>query len=87
MFVDFAGLALVIAITAFNISKNAYNTLQLFELSFGVITSLLIKIYRNISDLKQKYPSLANKFIFFRDKLDLLKNSLIFLLLLNKKLS
>ncbi len=86
MLINFASLALAIATIAFKTNNNTNYVLQLFKFSYSMIASLLIKIYKNISNLKQKYFSLAKKFIFFRNKLDLLKKSSTFLSFINKKL-
>jgi hypothetical protein len=85
MLTNFASLALVIAATAFNANKNAYNILRFLKLGCNIIASLLIKTYRNISDFKQKHPSLADKFISFWNKINLPRNNLSFLGFINKK--
>lgn len=63
MLAHFTGLALAVAATAFNAGKDTYNVLRFLKLSRGIITSLLIKTRRDISNLKQKHPSLATEFI------------------------
>ncbi|KAI0100967.1 CHAT domain-containing protein [Nemania sp. FL0031] len=75
MLADFAGLASIAAATALNSGKSAYDALQLLELGRGVIASSLIDMRGNISELKQKHPSLAAEFVSFRDELDLPTNS------------
>jgi tetratricopeptide (TPR) repeat protein len=70
MLAEFAGLASMAAATALNARKDAYHALRLLELGRGVIAGLLMEMRGDISDLKQRHPSLADEFTSFRDKLD-----------------
>jgi hypothetical protein len=83
---DFAGLASAVAAaaTALNAVKDTHNTLQFLELSRSIIASSQNKTCGDISDLMQKHPSSADKFISLRDKLDLPENSLTVLSSINK---
>jgi len=49
---EFTSLASIAIATTLNVGKEAYYTLKLLKLSYGVITSLLLKIYINISNIK-----------------------------------
>ncbi|KAI3326476.1 CHAT domain-containing protein [Xylariaceae sp. AK1471] len=71
MLADFAGLASAAAATALNAGKDAHDALRFLELGRGIIASLLIETRGDISDLKQKHPSLADEFISLRDEIDL----------------
>ncbi|RYP40255.1 hypothetical protein DL767_001798 [Monosporascus sp. MG133] len=70
MLADFAGLASMAAATALNSGKEAYHALQLLELGRGVIAGLLMEMRRDISDLQQQHPNLANEFTSLRNELD-----------------
>ncbi|KAI3326484.1 CHAT domain-containing protein [Xylariaceae sp. AK1471] len=70
MLADFAGLASAAAATALNAGKDAHDALRFLELGRGIIASLLIETRGDISNLEQKYPSLAKDFISLRDELD-----------------
>jgi hypothetical protein len=70
MLAEYAGLASMAAATALNAKKEASHALQLLELGRGVIAGLLMEIRGDISDLKQKHPALADKFISLRYELD-----------------
>ncbi|OCK90713.1 uncharacterized protein K441DRAFT_578326, partial [Cenococcum geophilum 1.58] len=48
----FTGLASTAAVTALNVEKEPYYALKLLELSRGVITSLLLEMRIDISDIK-----------------------------------
>jgi len=48
----FASLAFIAIATTLNIGKEAYYTLKLLELSYGVITSLLLEIHIDIFNIK-----------------------------------
>ncbi|KAI1158960.1 CHAT domain-containing protein [Nemania serpens] len=87
MLADFAGLASATAATALNAGKDAHDALRFLELGRGVIASLLIETRGDISDLKQKHPSLANKFISLRDELDSPEESSTVSSSIDKKLS
>ena len=49
---EFAGLVSIAIATTLSVGKGAYYTLKLLELSRGVITSLLLEIYIDISNIK-----------------------------------
>ncbi|RYP62375.1 hypothetical protein DL770_009601 [Monosporascus sp. CRB-9-2] len=70
MLADFAGLASITAATALNSGKEAYHALKLLELGRGVIAGLLMEMRKDISDLQQQCPNLADEFISLRDELD-----------------
>ncbi|KAI1127944.1 CHAT domain-containing protein [Nemania abortiva] len=73
---DFAGLASAAAATALNAGRDTYDSLKLLELGRGVIAHLLIETRGDISDLEQKHPELAAKFISLRDELDSQEDSI-----------
>ena len=52
MLKEFTSLASIAITTTLNIKKEAYYTLKFLKLSYGVITSLLLEIYINISNIK-----------------------------------
>ncbi|PMD67709.1 uncharacterized protein K444DRAFT_690656 [Hyaloscypha bicolor E] len=56
----FAGLASRAAATALSAGKEAYYALQLLELGRGIIAGLLMEVRRDISNLGQQHPDLAN---------------------------
>ncbi|KAI1736296.1 CHAT domain-containing protein [Xylaria scruposa] len=71
----FAGLASFSAAMSLNETEGegkeeAYEALKLLELGRGIIASILMDMRMDVSDLKQKYPSLANEFVSLRDELD-----------------
>ncbi|KAJ3573299.1 hypothetical protein NPX13_g4752 [Xylaria arbuscula] len=68
---NFAGLASAAAATALNAGKDTHDALRFLELGRGIIASLLIETRGDISNLKQKHPSLADEFISLRDEIDL----------------
>lgn len=70
MLAKFAGLASTAAAVALNAGKSAYDALQLLELGRGVISSLLMDMRGDVSDLKAQHPSLATAFLSLRDELD-----------------
>lgn len=67
---NFSGLASMAAATAINAGKGASEALRLLELGRSVITSLLLEMRTDLSDLEQKHPRLAKEFISLRDELD-----------------
>ncbi|RYP48546.1 hypothetical protein DL768_005585 [Monosporascus sp. mg162] len=70
MLADSAGLASMAAATALNAGKKPSYALQLLELGRGVIAGLLMDMRGDISDLKDKHPTLADDFASLRDELD-----------------
>ncbi|RYP45618.1 hypothetical protein DL768_008055 [Monosporascus sp. mg162] len=70
MLADSAGLASMAAAISLNAGKDAFHALQLLELGRGVIAGLLMDMRGDISDLKRKYPGLADEFVSLRDELD-----------------
>ncbi|KAL7919051.1 CHAT domain-containing protein [Trichoderma austrokoningii] len=69
--VHFSGLASMAATAALRVGKAPEHALQLLELGRGVIASLLMDMRGDITDLRQKFPELAEKFTSLRDELDL----------------
>ncbi|KLO92848.1 uncharacterized protein LW93_4002 [Fusarium fujikuroi] len=67
---DFVGLASAAAAVALNAGRDAYHALKLLELGRGIITNLLMDIRGDISELKHRYPGLADEFASLRDELD-----------------
>ncbi|KAI1370096.1 CHAT domain-containing protein [Hypoxylon crocopeplum] len=70
-----AGLASVAAATYLNAEgveseEIAYNALRFLELGRGIIAGLLMDMRVDVSDLKRKYPLLADEFESLRDQLD-----------------
>ncbi|KAI0887517.1 CHAT domain-containing protein [Annulohypoxylon maeteangense] len=69
----FAGLASTAAAVSLYEAEDeegAYHALKLLELGRGIIASVLMDMRVDVSDLKQKYPTLAREFISIRDELD-----------------
>lgn len=56
--------------------KNPEEALRILELGRGLISSLLLEVRTDISDLRQEYPSLASKLDSVRDELDLPSSSM-----------
>ncbi|KAF3064943.1 hypothetical protein GL218_02143 [Daldinia childiae] len=67
---DLSGLASTAAAVALNAGEEPREALRLLELGRGVISGLLMDMRGDISDLKLKYPKLADKFTLLRDELD-----------------
>ena len=63
-------MASAAAALALKAGKEPYNTLKLLEVDWGIITSILLDIRSDVSDLKQSHPNLASQFIALRDELD-----------------
>jgi hypothetical protein len=70
MFGEFMGLASVAAAITPNAGKDPQTALRLLELGRDVISGLILEIRTDISNLKEKYPELAEKFGNLRNVLD-----------------
>lgn len=70
MLSTFVGLASAAAAVALNAGRDAYHALKLLELGRGIISNLLMDMRGDISDLKDRYPGLADEFVSLRDELD-----------------
>lgn len=70
MLSDFAGLASAAAAFTLNADDDAYQALRLLETGRGVITSLLLDLRGDISDLHNREPELADRFIALRDEIE-----------------
>ncbi|KAM5355006.1 hypothetical protein ACJ41O_001652 [Fusarium nematophilum] len=68
---EFPGLPSTAAAIALNAQEKPEDALRLLELSRGVIAGLLMDMRGDISDLRDKHPELADKFLRLRDELDL----------------
>ncbi|XEV01119.1 hypothetical protein FSHL1_006406 [Fusarium sambucinum] len=66
-----SGLATDTAAIAINAGKSASEVLSILELGRGVIASLLIDTRGDVSNLKEKHPSLADSFVALLNELDL----------------
>ncbi|RDA94087.1 hypothetical protein CP533_5334, partial [Ophiocordyceps camponoti-saundersi (nom. inval.)] len=66
----FFGVASLAASTILNANGDVIRALQLLELGRGIIASLLMDIRGDMSDVREKHPALADKFITLRDELD-----------------
>jgi hypothetical protein len=66
-----SGVASAAAATALNVGKDIHDVLGLLELGRGVVTSLLLEMRADISDLRREHPELARQFEDLRDELDL----------------
>lgn len=71
MLVHFFGLASMATSAALRVGKAPGHALQLLELGRGVIASSLMDMRGDITDLRQEFPELAEKFTSLRDELDL----------------
>ncbi|KAJ4344620.1 uncharacterized protein N0V89_012364 [Didymosphaeria variabile] len=65
-----AGLASQAATAALETRKSPFDAIKLLELGRGVIFNSLHEMRTNISNIRQKRPKLAEKYIEYRDKLD-----------------
>lgn len=70
MLADYAGLAPLAAAAALNAGKPAEHALRLLELGRGIIAGLLLEMRSDVSELREEFPALADKFIAIRDELD-----------------
>ncbi|KAI1204903.1 CHAT domain-containing protein [Annulohypoxylon truncatum] len=77
MLAEFSSLASDSAAACLNAAEGrikeeeAYDALRFLELGRGIIAGLLMDMRVDVSDLRQKYPDLAEKFVSLRDELDL----------------
>ncbi|KAI2472762.1 CHAT domain-containing protein [Annulohypoxylon bovei var. microspora] len=70
MLTDFVGLASAGAAVSLNAGKGAEHALRLLELGRGIVAGLLMDMRIDLSDLQEKYPTLADEFVSLRDELD-----------------
>ena len=65
-----ASIACDAVATSLNVGKSPSEALQMLELGRGIIAGSLLEMRTDISELRQKHPSLADRFVSFRNHLD-----------------
>ena len=70
LLMNIVGLASIASAVALNAAKTPSDAVQALELGRGVITGSINELRSDISDLEQKHPQLAKKYVTLRDRLD-----------------
>lgn len=72
----FGILASSAAAAALNAGESAQDALQVLELGRGVMTSMVWDMHTDVSDLRQAFPELAERFVSLREELELPRNNI-----------
>ncbi|RFN52885.1 hypothetical protein FIE12Z_2898 [Fusarium flagelliforme] len=67
---QFSGLASTAAAVCLNVGVEPVEALQLLEAGRGIITTQLLEMRSDVTDLEEQYPDLAARFIALRSLLD-----------------
>ncbi|KAH6616261.1 CHAT domain-containing protein [Boeremia exigua] len=66
----FSGLASFAAATSLQAGEDDFSALELLEMGRGLIGNSLLELRTDISELREKYPDIAERFETLRDELD-----------------